>query len=181
MGKFIIGLIIGILLVPFGFWVYVRSGSAPVAVADPQMPFEHYFAKTAEHARINRDMQKCPIAADESAYLAGAQIYKENCAECHGYVNKKMTPGSMFPIPPQLLQGKGVTDNPPGETFWKVQNGIRLSGMPAFSDRLSTDQMWQVSLLLANANKLPDSATQALTYTPPAPAVSDPGEAVDKK
>lgn len=169
--KFIIGLIIGILLVPFGFWMYMRSGSAPVATNEAPMPLEHYFAKTALHARIDRVMQKtAPIAADENTYLAGAQVYKDNCAECHGYVNKKETPGLMFPRPPQLLQGKDmVTDDPAGETFWKIQNGIRLSGMPAFSGRLSTDQMWQVSLLLANADKLPDSATQILTYAPPTP------------
>ena len=168
--KFIVGVIVGILLVLFGFWMYMRSGLAPVATNEPPMPMEHYFAKLALHARMNKVMPRTvPITADEEAYLAGAQIYKDNCAECHGYVNKNETPGLMFPVPPQLLQGKDmVTDNPPGETFWKVQNGIRLSGMPAFSDRLSTDQMWQVSLLLAYANKLPDSVTQALTYTPPA-------------
>jgi thiosulfate dehydrogenase len=60
-----------------------------------------------------------------------------------------------FPKPPELFQGKGVTDDPAGVTYWKVANGIRLTGMPGFSGLLSTDQMWQVSLLLANANKLP--------------------------
>jgi len=37
--------------------------------------------------------------------------------------------------------------------------------MPSFSDSLSQTQMWQVSLLLANANKLPDSVKSAL-YRP---------------
>ncbi len=41
----------------------------------------------------------------------------------------------------------------PGETYWKVANGIRLSGMPAFSKVLNQTEMWQVSLLLANADK----------------------------
>jgi len=56
-----------------------------------------------------------------------------------------------------------VTDDEPGETYWKVANGIRLTGMPAFKQSLSDTQMWQVSLLLANANKIPDSVKQALT------------------
>jgi mono/diheme cytochrome c family protein len=47
----------------------------------------------------------------------------------------------------------GVSDDPSGETFWKVANGIRLTGMPAFKDILSETQIWQVSLLLANADK----------------------------
>ena len=61
----------------------------------------------------------------------------------------------MFPRPPELFKGTGVTDDPAGETYWKVSNGIRLSGMPAYGNTLSKDQMWQVSLLLANADKLP--------------------------
>jgi mono/diheme cytochrome c family protein len=47
-----------------------------------------------------------------------------------------------------------VTDDEPGETYWKVANGIRLTGMPGFNQQLSTTEMWQVSLLLANADKL---------------------------
>jgi len=31
----------------------------------------------------------------------------------------------------------GVSDDPPGETYWKVANGIRLTGMPAFKDTLT--------------------------------------------
>ena len=61
-------------------------------------------------------------------------------------------------------EGRRFSDDPPGETFWKVSNGIRLSGMPAYHDVLSETQIWQVSLLLANADKpLPTTAAgQAL-------------------
>ncbi len=68
----------------------------------------------------------------------------------------------MFPTPPTLLEGKGVTDDPAGETYWKVANGIRLTGMPAFQTSMTTTQMWQVSLLLAKANQLPDSVKRGL-------------------
>jgi mono/diheme cytochrome c family protein len=64
----------------------------------------------------------------------------------------------MFPDAPQLWEPHGngvvgVSDDPPGETCWKVANGIRLSGMPAFSQVLNQTEMWQVSQLLANADK----------------------------
>jgi mono/diheme cytochrome c family protein len=61
-----------------------------------------------------------------------------------------------------LFQGKGVTDDEPGETYWKIFNGIRLTGMPGFSKSLNETQIWQVALLLANADKLPASAKAAL-------------------
>jgi len=60
----------------------------------------------------------------------------------------------MFPQPPQLFKGHGVTDDPAGETYWKVANGIRLTGMPAYINSLNDTEMWQVSLMLAHADKL---------------------------
>jgi thiosulfate dehydrogenase len=47
-------------------------------------------------------------------------------------------------------------------TYWKVDNGIRLTGMPAFAGTLSDTQIWQVSQLLANGAKLPDAVSQFL-------------------
>lgn len=74
----------------------------------------------------------------------------------------------MFPKPPNLFHGKGVTDDPAGETYWKVANGIRLTGMPEFKHILSDTEMWQVSLLLANADKISDAVKQQL-QPPPMP------------
>lgn len=73
----------------------------------------------------------------------------------------------MFPPPPQLLQGKGVTDDPVGETYWKVANGIRLTGMPAYQGSLANVELWQVSQFLAHANELPNTARQIVTGPAP--------------
>ena len=60
-----------------------------------------------------------------------------------------------------------MSDDPAGETYWKVSNGIRLTGMPSYNKVLSPIQMWQVSLLLANADKgLPDPVKAILTGEP---------------
>lgn len=173
MGKFLIGLILGLILVPASVYFYFSSGTAPVATAAPPMPFEKTFAKMALHARIDKEMPKSvPVAADEAAYVAGAAVYKENCAVCHGVAGQPKTAiaKGMFPDPPKLMEGKGVTDDPPGESYWKVANGIRMTGMPGFDKTLSTTQMWQVSLLVANADKLPKTAQDVLAPAPVAPA-----------
>lgn len=171
MKKFILGFIIGIILIPLGAYLFVVTGHAPVATSQPPMPFETFFAKTALHARIKREMPKSapPLAADQATYMAGAQVYRHHCALCHGLVNGPIsTPAQgMFPYPPQLLEkGQMVTDDPPGETFWKAKNGIRLSGMPGFHGALSDTQLWQVALMLANADKLPPAVKVQLTFTP---------------
>ena len=94
----------------------------------------------------------------------GAQSYSNNCAVCHGLPGQEQTAIAKgeFPKPPELFQGKGVTDDPVGDTYWVVANGIRLTGMPGFTGSLSSDQMWQVSLLLANADKLSPGVKTAL-------------------
>jgi mono/diheme cytochrome c family protein len=166
--TFLLGLIIGLILVPLCVYVYFVTGSAPVATAAPDMPFEKMLAHRALSAHITKEMPKSvPVPADETNFTAGAQVYRENCAVCHGLPGGTPTAVArgMYPKPPKLLEGTGVTDDEPGETYWKVANGIRLSGMPGFSESLSQTQMWQVSLLLAHADKLPDSVKTAL-YRP---------------
>jgi mono/diheme cytochrome c family protein len=138
------------------------------------MPFERLLAKLALHARLQKEMPKpAPIPADEAAFVAGAQAYKDHCAVCHGLTGQPQTAiaKGMFPQPPKLLEGKGVTDDTPQETYWKVAGGIRMTGMPGFEKSLTPTQMWQVSLLCANADKLPVSAKNILSSTTtPSPA-----------
>jgi mono/diheme cytochrome c family protein len=163
--KFIAGLILGFLLVPFGVYLYVAGGSAPVATTDSDFPFEAFFARKAMNARLKKDMPKnVPIQPNEANYLAGAELYKQDCAVCHGLplAPKTAIATGIYPRSPLLFEGKGVTDDEPGESYWKIFNGIRLSGMPGFSKSLSETQMWQLALLVANADKLPTSAKAVL-------------------
>jgi hypothetical protein len=52
------------------------------------------------------------------------------------------------------MQGKGVTDDEPDETYWKVVHRVRLTGMPGFRSSLTDSQSWQTSLLLANCGQV---------------------------
>jgi thiosulfate dehydrogenase len=160
----VVGFILGVVVVAGGVYYYFASGMAPVAVSDPLMPFERKMANMALEAHIGKQhVGESPISANEPNLLAGADVYRKNCGVCHGlpghpaeYVN------TMFPKPPGLFQGKGVTDNPASESYWKAANGIRLSGMPAFKDKLTNTQLWQVSQLIAHANEIPESVKKVL-------------------
>jgi mono/diheme cytochrome c family protein len=159
--KFLIGLIIGFLLIPVGAFLYFKLGMAPVSTSDGVMLFEGWASHTALHARLDREYPRTvAISVTPDNLIAGAKIYKEHCAFCHGFEGHEQNSAAkgMFPKPPHLFRGKGVTDDPAGETYWKVENGIRLSGMPGFKGALNDQQMWQVSILLANAHSLPPEA-----------------------
>lgn len=166
MMKFILGIVVGIALIVGGALIYFTSGMAPAATADPPMPFEKLIARYALKARISKEAPATiPINADEAAFLSGARAYRMDCAMCHGLPMQPapIVAKGMFPKPPQLFQTQGsVAGDPPGSIFWKVKNGIRLTGMPSFSPALTDQQIWQVTLLLANSDKLPSSVQQAL-------------------
>ena len=166
MKTLLFGMVLAVALIVAGAYIYFSRGYAPVATSAAPMPFEATMAKMALHARIAREApSNAPIPADETNLRAGAQLYGEHCAVCHGLngVPETATAKGMFPKPPQFFQGHGVTDDPVGETYWKARNGIRLSGMPAYGPSLTDQQLWQVSLLLAGADKLPASVQKLLT------------------
>jgi thiosulfate dehydrogenase len=188
----LVGIVFGVLLAAVCIWFYFTNGLAPVAVADPLLPFERKLANGALHSRLNKvKPAEPPVALDESTYLAGADVYKQNCAVCHGLPDQEQSAiaKGMFPKPPHLFRGHGVTDDPPWESFWKAQNGIRLTGMPAFKSTLSDTQLWQVSVLLANADKISPAVKAALAQPPaglpqalaPAPKPAAPKPAPAKK
>jgi thiosulfate dehydrogenase len=173
MKKFLMGFIVALVLVPVAVWCYVNYGNPPVAVSDPPFPMERQIVKTPMHARIDREMPRnVPIAADETNLEAGAHIYRQNCAACHGLPGQPSEfAAHMYPDAPQLWKAHrpgvvGVSDDPAGETYWKVDNGIRLTGMPAFNKILTQTQMWQVSLLLANADKPMPASVQNVLQPP---------------
>ena len=177
MKKFAAGVIVTIVCIIGGVYAYFAGGFAPAATASRPMPFERKLARMALHAKLQKGMPKTsPIEANEANYLAGAREYLINCAVCHGVPGKEKTAIALgeFPRPPALFHGKGVTDDPPGETYWKVANGIRLSGMPSFDKSLSETQMWQISLMLANADKLPNSVNAVLEGESEAPHPAPP-------
>jgi thiosulfate dehydrogenase len=167
---FVLGAVIGMSILPLCAFLYIWLGYAPVATAAPPFPLERWLASTALKARISREApRQAAVPPSEDNLVAGANIYRETCAICHGLIEQPKTPTAkgMYPPPPQLLHGKGVTDDPVGETYWKAANGIRLTGMPAYRGSLSDAQLWQVSQLLANANHLPSAATPLLKSEPP--------------
>ncbi len=162
--RFLLGLLAGLLLLPAGAYVYVRLGYAPVATAAPALPFERAITRTALNARIQKEAPKdSPVPLTDANLIEGAKEYREHCSVCHGLINQPDTAAAkgMFPNPPQLFK-HGVTDDPVGETYWKVENGIRLTGMPAYVKSVSEDKIWKMSMMLARADKLPPDATAIL-------------------
>ncbi len=181
--RFLLGLIIGIALVPLVALTYLMYGNVPVAVSDPPFPHEGQIVHMPLDARIQKEQVGTHMQPDSTNLTAGARVYVERCAFCHGLHGKPAAIGAhMYPDAPSLLEPHhnnpdvvGVSDDPASETYWKVLNGIRLTGMPSFKTQLSDDEIWQVSLFLANANKpMPPAVLEILGRAPAPPAEARP-------
>ena len=170
LGGFLLGFLFAFVVLGAGGWLYLRYGHPPVSTTDPAFPMEAQIVHVPLGARIDRELKKPPFGTSEDGYEAGAKIYASSCASCHGVPGHDSPYAKyMYPRTPQLWKKHsksavvGVSDDEPGETYWKIKNGIRLTGMPAFERLYTETQMWQVALLLKNADQpLPDPVVKLL-------------------
>jgi mono/diheme cytochrome c family protein len=169
MIKFLVGVVVGIGFVVLASYLFVKGGGIFMGTDTKPLPMEETIAGTAITASIGKSAEdQSPFPADETNLLAGAKVYMQACAGCHGKLDQASSGAKGFyPPPPHLLPpSKGVTDDPVGATHWVVKNGIRFSAMTRFDHKLSDSEIWQVSLLLRNADKLPSSVQEALRQPP---------------
>ena len=87
-----------------------------------------------DRARVN------PFANDPDAPAAGAKIFAEHCAQCHGEDAQGKADGKHSR---PNLHADRIKRATPGELFWLLTNGSQKNGMPSWS-RLPEPQRWQV-------------------------------------
>jgi thiosulfate dehydrogenase len=170
MIKFLFGFVIGIGLLLLAGYFFVARGGLFMGTKGGPLPMERFIVSKAIDVSIGKSAQdESPLPADETNLLAGAKVYQQSCAGCHGKLDQPASPMAQkwYPHVPQLLPpSKGVTDDPVGTTHWVVKNGIRFSAMPSFDGTLTDNELWQVSQFLRNADKLPPSVQDSLRQSP---------------
>jgi len=185
MKSFVLGIVVTLIALPILGILFIRSSYMSVAATDPPLPLETQLAKMGLHARIDKQAPQRDVSHFSAAELvSGADVYQKDCAFCHGLPNQPASAASkgMSPHAPQLFtQAETVSDDPAGVTYWKVKNGIRLTGMPSFGAALTDEQMWQVAALLAHSDNLSPEVQDALKPPPIPLAVAPPAAAPKPK
>ena len=153
------------------FYLIAATGSIP-ANADAKPPaVEKWIAHKALDAAIVRQAPKGPnpVALNDENLIAGIKLYAADCAVCHGAADGKASAiaRGLYQKAPQLAK-YGVEDDEDGETYWKLFHGIRMTGMPAFRESLSEDQLWKIALFLKNMDSLPPRPQKAWAAVPSA-------------
>ncbi|MDA8130117.1 MAG: c-type cytochrome [Elusimicrobia bacterium] len=125
---------------------------------------ETNLAMAALDASLDRHSEglKNPLQADEKTLKAGAEVYLNHCAGCHGLpYNPNSEFGRSFnpPVPQFFTEAPDMSD---AQNFYVTLHGIRWTGMPAWGKTLSETEIWQVVTFLANTGKLPPAAAKVL-------------------
>jgi mono/diheme cytochrome c family protein len=76
---------------------------------------------------------KNPVAVTPDVMREGMEHWADHCAACHANNGNgdTMFGKTMYPRPPDMRQ-KRTQDMSDGELYFTIQNGVMLSGMPAF-------------------------------------------------
>jgi hypothetical protein len=97
---------------------------------------EAFLARNARHLAIpgNARLAQNPVLESPEIQREARLHFADHCAICHGNDGSGDTPigNGLYPKPPDLRkpQTQELSD---GELFWIIENGVRFTGMPAFS------------------------------------------------
>ena len=137
-----------------GGFAFIWSGVYDIAATSPHWPLTYWVMEAVRTRSIKARAAgiEPPLEiADQASVIAGAEHFAAHCASCHGApgVPQGDIANGLYPKPPNLADAaKRYT---PGELFWIVKNGIKMSGMPAWNDH-SDGELWSTVAFL---EKLP--------------------------
>lgn len=163
---FILGIVVVIVVIATCAYIVLVSGAVPAAADGKPLPLEHWAARTSLRATLAKNAPNGPnpVPLTDANLIAGIGLYGLHCAICHGTAQGDQSASPVakgeYPAPPQLASD-GVEDDPEGWTVWKIENGIRWTGMPGWKATLNSQQMWTLALFLRHMDKLPAAPEQA--------------------
>jgi len=133
-----------------------RSGGFS-ARAEPSMP-ERLIARAARRLAVPRGAREArnPIPFTPEAWSDARAHFADHCAICHGNDGQGHTDigRNLYPKAPdmRLPDTQRLTD---GELYWIIENGVRLTGMPAWGDGASDDALtWRLVHFVRHLNDL---------------------------
>jgi thiosulfate dehydrogenase len=163
MRGFVLGFVVAIIVVAAAVFSYLRFGWIDPRADIPVGMLESKVAMPSLDAAVDRRAAevKNPVAASDDNLIAGMKSYQTNCSGCHGDIHhpRSVLADALYPRAPQFVEDP--PDMPENQNFYIIQHGVRLSGMPAWKQALSEQEMWQVTTFLSHMDKLPPAVSDA--------------------
>ncbi len=134
---------------------------------------EIFLARNVRHLAIPARARATPNPVRISPEnLREARLhFADHCATCHANDGRGSTEigQGLFPKPPDLRapETQKLSD---GELFWIIENGVRFTGMPAFSSHGEQDDSWELVLFIRHLPQLtPEERMEMERYNPKGP------------
>jgi mono/diheme cytochrome c family protein len=114
---------------------------------------------------------KNPLQPTDSNLNAARDLYRDECAQCHGDRGKGDGPESKMhsPAPADLTDAGRMSRVTDGDIFYQITAGRRP--MPSFKSRTTNDQRWQLTLLVRSFSQEttpPEKKSAPVSENPPA-------------
>jgi len=186
MRDFVLGILFTLIALVAGSWWCLKRGYVDFAADQRPSAAEQKISMAAVDASTDRRAPegKNPVEPTEQNIAAGAQLYLDHCAGCHGVPSNPDSAFARSFNPPVPEFFKDTPDMSDSQNFYLIQHGIRWTGMPAWSNTFSDSQIWQLVTFLANVEKLPPAAQKVFGPQPanaPPPMQMAPGMKMDGK
>ena len=144
MRTVIASLLIAVLLTALGAGAVIYAGVYDIAATAPHWRVTTWLLETARIRSIKAQAAGIAVPSgldDPAKVIIGVGHYGAHCAVCHGApgVPKGDIARGLYPPPPDLANTVPLYS--PAELFWIVKHGIKMTGMPAWSDH-SDDELW---------------------------------------
>ena len=159
MKKLIVSLLSIVIVVLVAGAGFIYSGVFNVASTNKDSALVSWLLATIRERSIESHSSNIIVPSETELnkpenISEGFEHYNEMCVVCHGAPG--IEPGEaragLNPQPPLLAKAKHLPDHPPGELFWVIKNGIKMTGMPAWGPTHSDDKIWG---MVAFIRKLP--------------------------
>ncbi len=162
MRKFFLGVVVTLVILAGGAYVYLRVGYLDLRADIQPSAFEQHSAMAFMDASMDRHApeQKNPIEPSEAKMIEGVRLYNTHCAECHGAPDHPQQKFGHPFYPPAPLFTEDAPDMPENQNFYIIRHGVRWTGMPAWENTLSDDQIWTLVTFLSHMDKLPPAVQQ---------------------
>jgi mono/diheme cytochrome c family protein len=159
MWRIIASILIAGLVVILGGFGLIYSGVYDVSATAPHWGITHWISETARVRSIKAHAAGItvpPVFDDPAKVLIGVEHFAAHCTVCHGApgVPKGDIARGLYPPPPDLAKTAQLFS--PAELFWITKHGIKMTGMPAWSDH-SDEDLWATVAFL---KKLPGMTEQ---------------------
>jgi mono/diheme cytochrome c family protein len=129
-------LIVGLLLLPLAFAIAASMLHGGLSARATPTRLEAFVARNARHLAIPRNarLTQNPVLDSPEEQREARLHFADHCAICHANDGSGDTPigNALYPRPPDLRKPE-TQELSDGELYWIIENGVRFTGMPAFS------------------------------------------------